>query len=351
LFNWIDQERELNAAAMTVRAQAVSPNDTGRLLWDAFFPRQDVNSVRLRTISTTDFRPVADRREWNARGRLIPTKTPNVEELEMVPIESYFTMAEREIQDLEERTLGNQDLCRQLVRVDIPPRVEGLTQANYRRIEVDAFTAWSLGQIKAQSPQGVGGVQTFDFQFESQRYQTASTAWDDPSVNAFNEFLAWLQDAYQMTGGGQGAMLRQATLNAIKADAPVPNGTLPPTARQLADRVQDELGTAFTWYINEGTVDTFNDGGVTTTRTKLWAPGRIAIVPVGERVGSTAFAPVSRAFDVARQAGQQAGIDVRGNTVYYEISNGGRQLTVEAQVNALPMPEERLVAVMDSGIG
>lgn len=349
MFNWIEQERELTPAALTVRAQAISPNDNGRLLWDAFMPRRDVNSVRLRSISQVDFRPVADRREWGARGRLIPLRTPNVDELEMVPIESYFTLGEREIQELEERTLGNQELFRQLVGVDIPPRTDGLAMANYRRIEVDVFSAWSLNQIVAKNPQ-TGQVNTFDFNFAAERYQTAGTTWTGGGGGtAFNEFLAWLQDGYELTGGGQGVMLRQAMLNAIKSSAPVPVGALPLTTGQLAERIQDELGTAFTWYVNEGTVDVFDDGGTATTRVKLWPQGRIAIVPVGEQVGSTAFAPVARAFEIARGA-QQAGIDVRGMTAYHEIANAGRQLTVEVQGNALPLPEERLVAVMDSGI-
>src|SRR6478752_6471360 len=139
MFAWIEQDRELSAAALTVRAQAISPNDTGRLLWDAFMPRRDVNSVRLRSISQIDFRPVSDRREWGARGRLIPLRTPNIDELEMVPIEAYFTLGEREIQELEERTNGNQTIFREIVGVDIPSRIDGLAQANYRRIEVDVF--------------------------------------------------------------------------------------------------------------------------------------------------------------------------------------------------------------------
>lgn len=346
MFAWIEQERDLSPAALTVRAQAISPNDTGRLLWDAFFPRRDVNSVRLRSITTLDFRPAADRREWGQRGRLIPLRTPNVDELEMVPIESYFTLGERELQELEERTLGNQALFRQLIGADIPARIDSLASANYRRIEADVFSAWALNQIVAKNPQ-TGDTSTFDFGYAAERYQTAATAWDDVGENAFDNFLAWLEDAFELTGGGQGVMLRQATLNAIKADAPTPVGALPMTTAQLASRIQDEFGTAFSFYVNEGTVDVFDDGGTEVTRTKLWPAGRIAVVPQGEQVGYTAFAPVARAFEIARGA-PQAGIDVRGQTAYHEIANAGRQLTTECQVNALPIPEERLVAVIDT---
>jgi hypothetical protein len=347
VFAWIEQERELSAAALTVRAQAVSPNDNGRLLWDAFFPRRDVDSVNLRTISTIDFRPAADRREWQARGRLIPLRTPNVDELEMVPIESYFTLGEREIQDLMERTLGNESIFRQIVGANYAPRVDGLASANYRRVEVDVFSSWALGQVVARNPQN-GTTNTFDFGYAAERYQTAGVAWTGgDSGTAFDNLMAWLADAIQLVGSIQGVMLRQSTLNAIRTSAPVPVGAMPWTVRGLTERIQDELGTGFSFYVNEGTVDVFNGASSATTRAKLWPAGRIAVVPSGEQVGYTAFAPVARAFELAGNA-PQAGINVRGNTVYHEFANGGRQVTTECQLNAMPIPEERLTAVMDT---
>ncbi|HSH45055.1 MAG TPA: hypothetical protein VK966_04325, partial [Longimicrobiales bacterium] len=143
-FTWIAQEEDLSAAALTVRAQAVSPNDNGQLLWDVFFPRSNVDSVKLSELTSLDWRPVADRREWNAPGRLIPMLTPTGRTLVMVPIESYFQIGEEEMQKLVEQNLSaSQQQFRQLIRATVPQRVEMLASANYRRIEVDAFNAWA----------------------------------------------------------------------------------------------------------------------------------------------------------------------------------------------------------------
>ena len=75
---------ELSPASLTVVAQTISANNTGRLRWPLFFPRQNVDSVDLREVTTIDYRPVSDRREWNSRGRLIPDITPPVRELAMI---------------------------------------------------------------------------------------------------------------------------------------------------------------------------------------------------------------------------------------------------------------------------
>jgi hypothetical protein len=39
-FAWTESIDEVSPAALTVLAQAVSPNDNGRLKWDMFFPRK-----------------------------------------------------------------------------------------------------------------------------------------------------------------------------------------------------------------------------------------------------------------------------------------------------------------------
>lgn len=118
--HWVAAQDELSNEALTVRAQTLPINDQGRLLWDIFFPRNDVDSVKLATLTTTDFRPVSDRREWNQRGRLVDDRTPTAEQWEMVPIESYFMIGEREMQDLMERTLGNEALFQEIVATQIP---------------------------------------------------------------------------------------------------------------------------------------------------------------------------------------------------------------------------------------
>jgi hypothetical protein len=351
-FSWLAQERKLTNAALTVRAQQISPNDEGRLLWDAFFPRRDVPSVKIGDImNTIDFRPVADRREWNARGRLIPMRTPTSGRLEMIPIESFFKIGEREIQELEEATLGNEGVFRQVIGAQIPDRTDALAQANFRRVEIDAFTAWALGQVTVMDPVR-GGTATVSYGFNAARYEVAGTAWNNGAVNAYNLFLAWLARAVDLVGPIQGVMLRLATLNEIKNDAPNPFSNVAGialTRAQLEQRIQDELGSQFQFFVNENTQDIFTDGGIEVARTKVWPTGIIAAVPAGDQVGYTAFAPVARAFEVSR-ATPEAKIDVRGQTVYLETGNAGRDLTVECQVNAFTVPNENLIATVNAGV-
>lgn len=347
-FTWLAEARELQPAALTVRAQTISPNDTGRLFWDAFFPRVPANSVRLDDILTLDYRPVADRREWNLRGRYIPMQTPPRRTIEMVPIEAYDKIAEREMQMLMERSFGNDEIIRRIIGASIPQRTDKLVQADYRRIEVDAFSAWALGQITVMDP-GTGQSQTVSLEFDTARYDTAATAWNDGGVNGWDEFIAWLEDGIDSIGPIAGAVMRLATFKAIQADAPQGVNAVVLTREQVRQRVEDELGAAFTFYILEHHVDVFDDAGIAHTATKVWPAQQVAAVPVGERVGNTHFAPVARAMELSAQV-PEAGIDVRGVTVYHETENGGRALAIEAQVNALPLPDEQKLWVIDAGV-
>lgn len=349
-FAWTQEVEELSPAALTVLAQAVSPNDNGRLLWDAFFPRQNVSSVDLDNIEALDFRPASDRREWNQRGRLIPSKKPDTRKISIVPVEGNYLWGEYELQKLNEGANGNAALIAEIMQSTVPGKVRQIAAANYRRIEIDAFTAWALGTLTQRNPQNAAETYTASFAFDSSRYQTAGTAWNDAGLNAYDEFLAWLDDAIDAMGGVQGAVMRRTVMKAILADAPDLAGGAKMTLAQLEQRIMDDLGSAFRFYPIENTVDVFTDGGTATTSTKIWSAQKVAAVPVGGRVGSTAFAPVVRAMDIARNAGN-AGIDVNGQTAYYEEHNNGRELSVEVQANPLSIPEEKNLYVIDVGFG
>lgn len=348
-FTWLAQEANLSSAALTVRAQTISPNDQGTLLWDIFFPRANVDSVKLSEITTLNWRPTADRREWNAPGRLIPMLTPSTREMTMVPIEAYFQIAEEEMQKLVEANLNaSQEQFRAIIRASLPDRVDDLVTANYRRVEVDAFHAWANGEVVQKNPQ-TGKLFTASYGFSADRYTTAGTAWDDGAVNAYDLLMAFLDDALDKIGGLSGVMLRRNVRSAIIADAPRVNTNIEPTATEVENRVADELGIPFRFYVNERSVDVFDDGGTAYTRTKLWPAGVIAAVPDGDAVGNTAFAPVVRAVDIDAQA-PGAEVDVRGQTVWHETSNAGKRLEVQAQVNAFPVPDEQRLRVEDTGI-
>lgn len=348
-FTWMAQVEDLSPAALTVRAQTISPNDNGRLMWDIFLPRADVDSVDLHNISTLDDRAAADRREWGARGRLIPILTPAQRKMSMVPIEAYDKIDEKEMQKLMEGTFGNQGIIQNIIGVRIPERSDRLAQADYRRLEIDAMSAWATGTIVQRNPQNAAQTVTMSFGFPAARLQTAGGGGWDAAANAYDEFLAWYEDGIESVGPGDGVMMRLATYREILADSPdLPNG-VKMTRSQLTDRVQQDLGQPFEFFINENSLDVFNDGGTAVTRTKVWPAEQVAFVPAGKAVGRTAFAPVVRAMELSSQV-PEASIDVRGVTVYHDNGNAGRELTIEAQINAMPLPDEAKFWVIDAGI-
>jgi hypothetical protein len=351
--NWIEEEAGLDSASLTVLAQEVNPTDDGELLWNTFMPRRDVDSTTLKSLTANTFRPVADRREWNQRGRKSIVRLPKTAELEMTPIEEGFTIGEYELQKLGERARGATSIpeaIRNIIRVEVPQRTEDAAAAVYRRIELDAWTAWSLGQVTAKNPQN-GDTLTVSYGFSASRMFNAPTAWNDAGVNAYDLLLAFLQDARALVGNVSGVMLRQATFNAIQADAPNAIGTNTPrlTQRALEERLEDELGSAFNFVINERTLDVKTDGGGTVSNVKVWATGRVAAIPAagGGIIGSMDFAPVIRAYEFANE---DNGIDVNGVQAFRETENGGRSLTVEVQANAFPNPNENRIYVVNAGV-
>lgn len=339
---------ELSPAALTVTAQTISPNNRGELKWDVFFPRQDVDSVDLREVTTLDFRPTSDRREWNSNGRLIPDKTPDFRNLSIVPVESYFKWGEYEMQKLSERANANSEAINQIIGRSIPGKVIQLVESNYRRIEVDAFSAWATGTVTAKNPQTGTTFQT-SFGFDSSRLQTAGTAWDNAGLNAYDEFIAWMEDAIDAIGPTAGALMRMALWRAIQHDAPDGVGGIKMTRAQLRTQIEDDLGFPFTPVIFEDTLDVFTDGGTATTSTNVWPAGYVAAIPAGTTVGRTAFAPVTRAMELVR-ALPGAGVDQRGMTVYYDEAQTGKELKVEVQCNPFTIPNEQRVFVINTGV-
>ncbi len=262
----------------------------------------------------------------------------------MIPIEDYFAVDEREMQLLSEGADGEEGVMMRRLGFDIPSRVDGLAEANFRRLEVDAFRVWQRGEIVQDDPQ-TGRTFATSFLIDPSRIQTASQPWAT-AANAYQEFMAWVRAGRTAIGSAAGVMLREAELDVIMADAPTLLNGYRPTTREVTTRVLDELGTAFRFVINEATVDVYTDGGTTTTPTKVFEAGRLALIPNGTAVGATAFAPVRRARQIA-QAAPEARVDVRGQAVYYSPSNDGKHLNVNCQVNAMPIPIESRIWVID----
>lgn len=360
LLSWIEAVRELSAPALTVRAAEVDPTLQNRLMWDQFFPRRNVDSTELDEILTeeVEIEVVAERREWDTRGRPVIGHAPARERLEFIPIETYFEIMEKEINDLMLRFRGNQQLLIDEIMPRIPERTDRCVRANYRRIEKDAFNGWSDGTVTRRNAQTGALAQTFDFNFAASRYPTAAVAWDDVSVNAYQEFLLAVRAADKRLGGPcGGVIIRQADWDLIEAAATSAIAiNLSPqilmNREQVMARLRGDLnGRNFVVFIFEDTLVEFLDGGLlNTAEVDRWPLGKIGFFPAsnGGAVGFTAFAPVVRAYELSAQA-PGAGIDLRGNTVYVEVSNGGRMLRVEVQLNAFPVPDERRMFVMDIG--
>jgi hypothetical protein len=339
---------DLSEAALTVMAQTIDPTDTGQLRWSIFFPRQDVDSVDLDEVTTLDFRPVSGRRAWNSPGRLIPNKTPDLRHITIEPVEGYYKWNEYEMQKMNERARGNAAIIDEIIGNSIPGKVRQITEANWRRVEVDAFSAWALGTVTVKNPQ-TGESYTASFNFDSARMTTASPAWNDSSVDAYQEFIAWMEDAIRAVGAVEGAVMRLSTLQAIQADAPDLLGGVSMTRAQLAQRIADDLGYPFDFFLFDDTVDDFTDGGTTTASANVWPTGRIAAVPSGGRIGRTAFAPVIRAMELVRSSPNQ-GIEENGQTVYYSEHNDGKELQVSVQVNPITIPSEQKLFVINAGV-
>lgn len=342
--HWLEEINGLGSAPLTVQSQALPFEEQDRFTFPVFFPFDDVNSVKVATLTTVDKRYVADFREWNQRGRFIPVHLPSVEELEMVPIESYDKIGEREIQELRERTLGtNAEIYRAQIAESVPDRVNTLTLANWRRVEMAAMEAWSKGTITVMNP-ATGTTYVLSLNFGS-RIATAGTAWD-VATSAYDEFITWAEDGEQQVGAFSGAVTTRKVLKAIQDDAPNPvpgASTVRVGLDALEGFIADQLGMAsFTFFIMEHSYDTFDDAGTAHTRTKVWPAGYISLVNEGVSVGSTKRAPVARAMDLA-ETFPDAKIDIRGMVVFYETEGNGRVAVLECQANHLPLPQKEKV--------
>src|SRR5580765_4337941 len=107
MLSWVEQEARLSAAALTIRAQALDVRQVPEIFYPQFFEDASVASTRVSDLTTTSFRPMAARRNWDARGRQINKRMGDLRTIEMSPIESWFNVTELEIQRLMEDVGGN----------------------------------------------------------------------------------------------------------------------------------------------------------------------------------------------------------------------------------------------------
>lgn len=334
IFDWLEEDEKLSPAALTVRAQTLPPDDNGQLLYPLFFPSMDVDSMNLKEVLEMDFRPAADRREWDAPERRLVLKMPDTRDIEMIPLGMDHVIGEKEMDKLDQNTNGNEAVFQEVIGAKIPARADMLVMGCYRQLELDCFEVWTKGGLTQRDPQS---KRTYfvDYQIEAGRLQTAATPWAT-ATNAYEEFIAWLKDGDRAIGGAEGVLAKSDVYDTILADAPVGINGGRLTGQDLIGRIKDDaMISDFGWFKHNGTVDQYVDGGTETRRRDVFPDREIVLIPKGGAVGRTAKAPVRRARKIAN-AVPEANIDVRGATIFYFGMNDDKGLKIVSQLNAFP---------------
>ena len=347
LQNIADVVSEIDAAEVTVREQAYLEQNPEDLRWTSLMPRANKRSIKIASITNSDFRPVADRREWNSTGRYIPMRDVKVEDLEITPIEAFFRYDERFMQLLMGENANRIDLAIEAARAALPARWRELAEACHRRVEIDTFDAARTGIITARDPR-TGTVTNLEFIVDAARRQAAGAAWTDE--NAWDNFEAASEDAFDALGGLSGVTITRQLLRMLLRSAPVPVlAGFRQTKENLQSRMEDVLGTPFMFKVDRRQLDVFDGTGNAYTRTPVWNGTEILFHPPGGVVGEVAHAPVFRAQQMAGIASDTT-LDQHGVTCFYEVENGGRSLKIEAQLNATPVPDEAKIYTYDAGV-
>ena len=344
-FNWLDQIAALTPTNLTIQEATRTAENPLDLRYRAIFPRIPTDSVKLSSITTVDFRPIGGRREWNAQGREVPEKLGPARNFEMVPINPTHHIDERTMQLFGES--GVQELLRRGVIGSLQTWPQRLADATERQLEVEAFLAWYNGTITVMDPKS-GTTVTVSMGFDqATSYPTAGTIWSDPGQDAYQNFLVALQAAQTKFGAVGAARMRRPVVREIVADAPDgPNG-LRPTVTSLQDRVREEGFPDVQLVIDERTYDAWTDGGSATTSTNYVPAGKIAFQPASGVVGNTHVAPVVRAYDFLTGGNRSL---ANGLVIFRSEKNDGKTLLIEAQQNALALPDESKVYVVDTSV-
>lgn len=344
LFSFLDEITALTPANLTIREATRLAENPLDLRYRAIFPRVPAPSIKLSDITTVDFRPLGGRREWNAQGREVPEKLGPARNFEMVPINPTHHIDERMLQLFGES--GVQELLRRGIIGSLETWPTRLADATERQLEAEAFEAWYSGQITVMDPK-TGATVLVSMGFDTTNYPAAGTAWDDPGEDAYANLLAALQAAQNKMGSIAGARARRNVWSAVAEDAPDgPNG-LRPTISSMQERIREEGFPDFTAITDERTYDTWTDGGNATTQANYVPAGKIAFQPAGGVVGQTHVAPVVRAYDFLSGGNRSL---AQGVVIFRSTKNDGKTLLIEAQQNAIVLPDENKTYVVDTGV-
>lgn len=344
--SWIEQVNKLTAAALTKRVQMLDPTDNGALRWSTLFPRMDVNSHEVTDLITKDFRPVGSRREWDANGRRAKIVAPDTRKINIIPIETDDYLHEKEIVDLKDQFRNNQQMMIDELKVRIPDRADTLAMMCWRTLEKDAMDAWLKGYIDQEDPQS-GKTYRTSFGIDADRQSVAGSAW---TSGAYAKFIAWLKAGKaQVKGGIIGVMTSSLVTQTIFDDAPVLASGQRMGYEEFYKDIRNRTGLNIAFVENDEQGDFFIDGGTKTEKRRFFDESYIALIPAGGAVGKAPFAPVSRAQDISSLV-PDSKIDVRGVSVFHYPKNNGKNLLMQAQLDALPIPTDEKIWTTDTGI-
>lgn len=345
LFSFLNQITELSSTNLTIREATRTDQNPLLLRYRSIFPRVNAPSVRLSFITTVDFRPLGGRREWNAQGREIPEKLGPTGNFEMVPINPTHHIDERMLQLFGES--GFEELRRRGIIGDLTSWPQRLADATERQLEYEAFLAWYTGSITVMDPK-TGSTVAVSMGFtQATTYPTAGTIWSDAGVNAYQNLLTEIQNAENKMGPVGVVRSRRAVFREIIADAPDGPLGLAPTFASLEERVRAEGFGGITLVIDERTYDGWTDGGNATTAANYVPAGLMAFQPADGRVGNTHVAPVVRAYDFLTGGNRSL---ANGVVIFRSEKNEGKTLLIEAQQNAIVLPEEAKTYVVDTSV-
>lgn len=342
-FNWLDQIAALTPANLTIREQARLAENPLDLRYRAIFPRTPASSVRLSSLTTVDFRPTGGRREWNAQGREIPEKLGPRREFEMVPINPTHHIDERAMQLLRES--GVEELLRRGIIGSLETWPQRLADAAERQLEAEAFEAWATGTIVVMDPK-TGATVSVALGFDAgTSYIAEPTIWSNAGINAYDRFLVHIQAAQAKFGSVGAARMRRAVAAEIVKDAPDGANNSRSTITTLQERVREDGFPNFNLVVDERTYHTFTDGGSATSAANYVPAGLVMFQPSNGQVGQTHVAPVTRAYDFLSGGNRSA---ANGVVIFRSEKNDGKTLLIEAQENAIALPEEQFTYVVDT---
>lgn len=347
------QDPRRSQALATARAQRVVANVNQTLRWPAFFTRTSSQSMKLTKSTNSTFQFVAERRPYDTRGIEMPEKVGALTEMIHLPIQVRKTYGEEDVIALG-LPVSAEAAALEALGLTFDDTLDRLARADALRVEFDALRAWHSGDILAKNF-ATKVTALVSFGVDAARYETASTAWDDAGVNAWNEFVAWARLWSGELGGLGGAYMSGADLEVIRADAPVNTQTgLPLGNDDLGNLVGSQIGGAFRFVTDDRRFDvsdaTPDDIATTTSKQRVWPIGKVAAIPAGNvPIGTVEFVPVTRAGDLAAQV-PEAKIQRDDVTIIYVTNDDGTSLEVQAQLNAYPDLDHASIAVMNTGV-